>query len=68
MVRKEIFELSYLVTVPNAGSVPGTKEPTIFELPSATSSLFGEIEYPYLFAFCLAAAMLSRNPTTVIKL
>lgn len=53
---------------PKAGKVPGTKEPAKLAAPSATSSRLGLIEYPKRALFCFAATMLSKNPTTDIKL
>lgn len=57
-----------LVIEPYAGRVPGTNEAARLDAPSATSSRLGLIEYPKRDAFCLAATMLSRNPTTQISL
>lgn len=56
------------VMAPNAGSVPGTKEPAMLAVPNATSSLLRLIGYPNLKPFCLAATVESRNPTTAINL
>ena len=53
---------------PKAGKVPGTREPVKLATPSATSSRLGLIEYPNRAAFCFAATMLSKKPTTDIKL
>lgn len=58
----------YLVMDPKAGRVPGTKEETRLAAPRATSSRLGLIEYPKRVAFCFAATMLSRKPTTAIIL
>lgn len=58
----------YLVIDPKAGRVPGTKEATRLAAPRATSSRLGLIEYPNRAAFCFAATMLSRKPTTAIIL
>lgn len=40
----------------------------MFPAPNATSSRFGLMLYPNLAAFCFAATILSRNPTTEISL
>ena len=53
---------------PKAGKVPGIKEPAKLATPSATSSRLGLIEYRYRAALYLAATMLSKKPTTDIKL
>lgn len=58
----------YLVMEPYAGRVPGTKEPTRFAAPKATSSRLGLIEYPKRAELCFAATILSRNPITDIML
>ena len=44
------------------------KEPTKLPTPSATSSRLGLIEYPNRAALYFAATMLSKKPTTDIKL
>ena len=44
------------------------KEPARLAAPSATSSRLGLMEYPKRAAFCFAATMLSRKPTTAINL
>jgi hypothetical protein len=59
---------SYLVIDPKAGRVPGIKEATRLAAPRATSSRLGLIEYPKRDAFCFAATMLSRKPTTAMML
>ena len=59
---------AYLVIEPNAGSVPGINDATRLPAPSATSSRFGEMEYPKRDAFCLAETIESRKPMTEIKL
>ena len=53
---------------PNAGRVPGIKDAARFAAPRATSSRLGLIEYPKRAAFCFAATMLSKKPTTAIRL
>lgn len=53
---------------PKAGKVPGIKEPAKLPAPSATSSRLGLIEYPNRAAFCFAETMLSKKPTTDIRL
>ena len=58
----------YLVIEPKAGKVPGIKEPAKLPTPSATSSRLGLIEYPNRAALYFAATMLSKKPTTDIKL
>jgi hypothetical protein len=56
------------VIEPKAGRVPGIKEPTKLPTPSATSSRLGLIEYPNRAPLYFAATMLSKKPTTDIKL
>lgn len=56
------------VMAPKAGSVPGTKEPTMLAVPKATSSLLRLMGYPNRALFCLAATMESRKPAIEIKL
>jgi hypothetical protein len=58
----------YLVIEPYAGSVPGMNDPARLAAPSATSSRLGLIECPNRAPFCLAATILSRKPTTEIRL
>jgi hypothetical protein len=58
----------YLVIEPKAGKVPGIKEPAKLPTPSATSSRLGLIEYPNRAPFCFAETMLSKKPTTDIRL
>ena len=53
---------------PKAGKVPGIKEPAKLPTPSATNSRLGLIEYPNRAPFCFAAAILSKKPTTDIRL
>lgn len=59
---------SHLVIEPKAGNVPGTKELARLAAPRATSSRLGLIEWPKRAAFCFAATMLSRKPTTAMIL
>jgi hypothetical protein len=56
------------VIEPKAGKVPGIKEPAKLPTPSATSSRLGLIEYPNRAALYFAATILSKKPTTDIKL
>jgi len=56
------------VMAPNAGSVPGTKEPAMLAAPKATSSLLRLMGYPNRALFCLEATIESRNPAIEIKL
>lgn len=44
--------------------VPTIDEPTRFEAPKATNSLFGDTAYPYFAAFSRAATIESTTPTT----
>lgn len=53
---------------PKAGKVPGMTEPAKLAAPSATNSRLGLIEYPKRAPFCFAATMLSKKPTTDIRL
>ena len=53
---------------PKAGKVPGMTEPAKLAAPSATSSRLGLTEYPKRAAFCFPATMLSKKPTTDIRL
>ena len=60
--------MTHLVIEPYAGSVPGTNAPMMLPAPSATSSRFGLMLCPKRAAFCFAATMLSRKPTTEMSL
>jgi hypothetical protein len=64
----EVTHHAYLVIDPNAGNVPGMNDATKLPAPRATSSRLGEIMYPNRDAFCLAATMESRKPTTAMRL
>lgn len=64
----QLLQRPYLVMEPKAGKVPGMKELAKLPAPSATSSRLGLIECRKRAPFCFAATMLSKKPTTDIRL